>query len=98
MLAVLLLMLVFVFYGVPVMSTLVSGVEKGSPAEQAGVAKGDRIVAIDGKAVAEWEELSQSIKGSQGKPINLEIRRGNETVKVAGAADKKRGQEHFWRA
>ena len=71
-------MLVFVFYGVPVMSTQVSGVEKGSPAEKAGVAKGDRIVAIDGKPVAEWEALSQTIKGSQGKPLNLEIRRGRK--------------------
>ncbi len=95
MLAVLLLMLVFVFYGVPVMSTLVSGVEKGSPAEQAGVAKGDRIVAIDGKTVAEWEALSQTIKGSQGKPINLEIRRGSETVKVTVQPTKKEGRNIF---
>jgi regulator of sigma E protease len=95
MLAVLLLMLVFVFYGVPVMSTLVSGVEKGSPAEQAGIAKGDRIVAIDGKPVAEWEELSQTIKGSQGKPINLEIRRGSETIKVAVQPTKKEGKSIF---
>lgn len=95
MLAVLLLMLVFVFYGVPVMSTLVSGVEKGSPAEQAGIAKGDRIVAIDGKPVAEWEELSQTIKGSQGKPINLEIRRGSETIKLAVQPTKKEGKSIF---
>jgi len=95
MLAVLLLMLVFVFYGVPVMSTLVSGVEKASPAEQAGIAKGDRIVAIDGKPVTEWEELSQTIKGSQGKPINLEIRRGSETIKVAVQPTKKEGKSIF---
>ena len=95
MLAVLLLMLVFVFYGVPVMSTLVSGVEKGSPAEQAGIAKGDRIVAIDGKPVTEWEELSQTIKGSQGKPINLEIRRSSETIKVAVQPTKKEGKSIF---
>jgi len=46
LLALFLLMIVFTFYGVPVMSTQVSGVEKGSPAEHAGIAKGDRIVAI----------------------------------------------------
>ncbi len=63
-LAVLLLMLVFVFYGVPVMSNLVGGVEKGSPAEQAGIPKGDRIVAIDGKPVAAWEELSKRDQGA----------------------------------
>ena len=95
MLAVLLLMLVFVFYGVPVMSTRVSGVEKGLPAEQAGIAKGDRIVAIDGKPVVEWEELSQSIKNSQGKPLNIEIRRGSETIKVVVQPVKKEGRNVF---
>src|SRR5947207_16020766 len=36
LLALFLLIVVFTFYGVPVMSTQVSGVEKGSPAELAG--------------------------------------------------------------
>src|SRR5690349_20776126 len=45
LLAVILLMVVFTFYGVPVMSNQVSGVEKGSPAERAGLMKGDRITA-----------------------------------------------------
>ena len=79
LLALFLLMMVFTFYGVPVMSTQVSGVEKGSPAERAGIAKGDRIVAIDGKPVEEWDEFSKTIKSSEGKPSNLQIRRGSET-------------------
>ncbi len=36
LLAVFLLMIVFVFYGVPVLSTQVGGVESGSPADRAG--------------------------------------------------------------
>lgn len=95
MLAVLLLMLVFVFYGVPVMSTLVSGVEKGSPAEQAGIAKGDRIVAINGVSIVEWDDLSQTIKSSQGKALNLEIRRGAEMVKLAVQPTRKEGRNVF---
>ena len=95
MLAVLLLMLVFVFYGVPVMSTLISGVEKGSPAERAGIAKGDRIVAIDGKPVVEWDDLSQTIKSSQGKSLNVEIRRGTELVKLAVQPTRKEGRSIF---
>jgi len=94
-LAVILLMLVFVFYGVPVMSTLVSGVEKGSPAERGGITKGDRIVAIDGKPVVEWENLSQTIKSSEGRPLSLEIRRGSELVKLTVQPTRKEGRNVF---
>jgi regulator of sigma E protease len=95
MLAVLLLMLVFSFHGVPVMSTQVSGVEKGSPAELAGVQKGDRIVAIDGAPVKEWEELSAKIKGSGGKALDLQVRRGDETVHVTAQPQQKEGRTIF---
>jgi regulator of sigma E protease len=95
LLALFLLMIVFTFYGVPVMSTQVSGVEKGSPAERAGLAKGDRIVAIDGKPVKEWDELSQTIKASGGKPLNLQISRGGETVSLTVQPIQKEGRTVF---
>jgi regulator of sigma E protease len=95
LLAVFLFMVVFTFYGVPMMSTQVSGVEKGSPAEQAGIVKGDRILAIDGDAVKEWEELSQKIKGSGGRALNLQIRRGDETKNVTVQPTQKEGRNIF---
>ena len=95
MLAVLLLMLVFSFHGVPVMSTQVSGVEKGSPAETAGLQKGDRIVAIDGVPVQEWEELSTRIKGSGGKPLDLQVRRGEEIVNLTAQPRQQEGRTIF---
>ncbi|HEV8721140.1 MAG TPA: RIP metalloprotease RseP [Candidatus Binatia bacterium] len=95
LLAVFLFMVVFTFYGVPVMSTQVSGVEKGSPAERAGIAKGDRILAIDGDAVKEWEELSKKIKGSGGRALNLQIRRGEETKNIAVQPTQKEGRNIF---
>jgi regulator of sigma E protease len=95
LLAVFLFMVVFTFYGVPVMSTQVSGVEKGSPAEQAGIAKGDRILAIDGDAVKEWEELSKKIKGSGGRALNLQIRRGEETRNITVQPTQKEGRNIF---
>src|SRR5688500_2159185 len=95
MLAVLLLMIVFSFHGVPVMSTQVSGVEKGSPAEMAGLQKGDRIVAIEGTPVDEWEELSSRIKNSGGKPLHLQVRRGEEIVNFSAQPQKKAGRTIF---
>jgi regulator of sigma E protease len=95
LLAVFLFMVVFTFYGVPVMSTQVSGVEKGSPAERAGIAKGDRILAIDGDEVKEWEELSKKIKGSGGRALNLQIRRGEETKNITVQPTQKEGRNIF---
>ncbi len=95
LLALLLLIGVFTFYGVPVMSTQISGVEADSPAERAGIIKGDRIIAIDGKPVKDWEELSRAIKSSDGKALNLEIKRGAETVNLTVQPMKKENRNLF---
>ena len=95
LLAVLLLTVVYTFYGVPVMSTQVSGVEKGSPAEKAGIVKGDHIVAIDGSEVTEWEDLSKRIKASGGKALGFQIRRGTETINVTVQPSKKENRNIF---
>ncbi len=95
LLAVLLLVVVYTFYGVPVMSTQISGVEKGSPAEKAGLVKDDRIIAIDGKAVKEWDELSGTIKASGGKMLSLQVRRGTDTVDVSVQPNRKEGRNVF---
>jgi regulator of sigma E protease len=95
LLAVLLLMLVFTFYGVPVMSTQVSGVEEGAPAAAAGIMKGDRVIAIDGVPVSEWEELSQRIKTSGGKPLQLQIRRGDKVIDLTVQPTKRESRTIF---
>jgi regulator of sigma E protease len=95
LLAVLLLMIVFVFYGVPVLSTQVGAVEAGSPAERAGLTKGDRIVAVNGQPVTEWEELSKAIKESGGKPLQLQVRRAAQEVVVTVEPTKKEARTIF---
>jgi len=95
LLAVLLLMIVFVFYGVPVLSTQVGAVEPGSPAERAGVLKGDRIAVVNGQPVTEWEELSKAIKESGGGPLQLQIRRDSQEVSVTVQPTKKEGRTIF---
>ena len=95
LLAIILLMVVFLFYGVPVLSTQVGGVEPGSPADRAGIRKGDVIVSLNDHAVREWDELSRGIKESQGKPLNVRIRRDAEDVTVTVAPAKKEGRNIF---
>lgn len=95
LLAVVLLMVVYFFYGVPVLSTRISGVESGSPAELAGVRKGDRIVAVNGQAVDEWDELSGKIKESRGAPLNIQIQRDSQQLSLTVQPVKKSGRSIF---
>jgi regulator of sigma E protease len=95
LLAVILLMVVFLFYGVPILSTQVGGVENGSPAQTAGIRSGDVIVALNGQAVRDWEELSAGIKKSGGSAIALQIRRGDQDVTVNVQPAKREGKNIF---
>jgi len=95
LLAVVLLMIVYFFYGVPVLSTRISGVESGSPAELAGIRKGDRIVAVNGQAVDEWDGLSGKIKESQGAPLNMQIQRDSQQLSLTVQPVKKAGRNIF---
>ena len=95
LLAVLLMMVAFTFYGVPVLSNQIGGVEPGSPAAQAGLQKGDRVVAVNDEPINQWEELSRKIKESQGRTLNLRIRRDDREMNVAVQPVKKEGKNIF---
>lgn len=64
-------------YGMPVPneSAKVGLVQEGKPAAAAGFLRDDVIVAIDGTAIASWEDLSEAIRGSDGRELSVVVRR-----------------------
>ncbi len=50
-------------------------VTRGGNAEHAGLRPGDRIVAIDGRAIADFSDIIEMIGGSAGKTISVQIQR-----------------------
>jgi regulator of sigma E protease len=88
-------MIVFLFYGVPVVSTQIGNVEKGSPADTAGVQRGDRIAAVNGRKVESWETLSAAIKDSEGRPLNLRIVRQEKELELAVEPRRKEARNIF---
>ena len=63
--------------GPQTLSPIIGGVLKGSPAESAGIQKGDIIRSINGEEITQWNELSDSIKASTST-LTLAVER-NET-------------------
>jgi len=66
------------YYGLPVdKGILVTRVFANSPADQAGIAPGDMIVAADKKELNEMEDLSREVRSKKvGDEINVVVMRG----------------------
>ena len=58
----------------------VAGVIPKSPAENAGIKAGDKIVAIDGTKVANWDEALSVPSILPGRQVSIDVERGSSTV------------------
>ncbi len=67
----------------PFRSTQVLGLQVGMPAQQAGLKTGDRILAVDGAPVADWDALAEIIRARPGKSVQLTVERDGKTFDVA---------------
>jgi regulator of sigma E protease len=60
----------------------VGEVVANSPAQQAGLQPGDRILMVDGAPVSKWEDLVQIIHQHINTPLQLRVQRGTQTFEV----------------
>lgn len=73
--------LAFTSYLIVGLPTLVDGpvtigaVQKGLPADSAGLKTGDRVVSVDGKTVRSFKELVEVVRASSGKSLEFVIQR-----------------------
>jgi len=84
--------LVFALYGAGTPSDLpkIGGVVENMAASKAGLARGDTVTAIEGKEIASWEQLSDTVRGSGGAPLHFEVRHedGSTDTKVVTPEEK----------
>ncbi len=73
---------IFATVGRPVGSTAIQTVVAGSAAERAGLAPGDRVLALDGERVARFDQLQRHIQPRAGQPVEILVRRGETEVKI----------------
>jgi len=64
-------------------AALVIQVEPDSPAEDAGIIPGDRIIAVDDAALTEEDTLRELVQAYRpGEPVTLAILRAGDTMRV----------------
>ena len=69
-------------------TTTVEAVAPGSAAEQAGLLPGDRVVAIDGRALGP-AEISKTITSSKGRPLVVTVQRNGTVVRLKPASARQ---------
>lgn len=94
LLAVVLFSLIYGVVGVFDERTVIGGLVPGSPAAQAGLEPGDRVIMVDGQAVANWGEMVRAIQRNPNRAIGLSVLRGGSEldVRVTPVVDPETGK------
>lgn len=69
-------------------------VEKDSPAEIAGIKKGDLILSVDGTAIPDWKKLELTIGSNPDTTLEVEYQRDGKTYNVKVDV-KSKSEYHF---
>ncbi|HEX2078739.1 MAG TPA: RIP metalloprotease RseP [Longimicrobium sp.] len=77
----------------PLSEPVLGAVTPDDPAAKAGLRPGDRIVSVDGQRMATWDQVVERVRASAGKPLALEVQRGDGTFRatVTPRAEREQG-------
>ena len=74
----------------PIVPAEIGTMQPGSPAERAGLAVGDRIVAVGGTPVADFPALVKQVQPQPGKTLEFTVERSGARVVVPVEVDAQR--------
>src|SRR5262249_30620921 len=81
--AIVVLAVLFASYGQQYSSTVVGDVSPDSAAAAAGIKPGDRILAINGRAIHRFEDIAATVQLGLGAPLTLSIERDGAPLQLA---------------
>ena len=68
--------------GIQVIPPEIGQITDDSPAEKAGLMKGDTVIAIQGEKVEEWADIKALVQNGAGKPLAVTIQRQGRRIEV----------------
>ncbi len=68
--------------GVPALRPVIGEVVAGSPAARAGIEVGDEILAVEGRPVDSWKEVTRTYRDHPTDPVELVVRRGTRELRL----------------
>ncbi|MRS20025.1 sigma E protease regulator RseP [Enterobacteriaceae bacterium RIT692] len=77
----------------PQIETTLAEVQANSPASNAGLQAGDRIVKVDGQPLSQWQAFAAQVRDNPGKNMALDIERNGEPVALTLTPEAKQGKE-----
>ncbi|QCP58567.1 sigma E protease regulator RseP [Pantoea sp. SO10] len=77
----------------PQIETTLAEVQANSPASNAGLQAGDRIVKVDGQPLSQWQAFAAQVRDNPGKNMALDIERNGEPVALTLTPEAKPGNE-----
>ncbi|HEX4985142.1 MAG TPA: RIP metalloprotease RseP [Burkholderiales bacterium] len=67
----------------PALKPVIGRLVAGGAGERDGLKEGDEILALDGHAVANWEELVAAVSAAPGRALQFAVSRGGARLQVA---------------
>jgi len=61
---------------------VVGSVVTGMPAYKAGIQEGDRVLSVNGRPIAEWDDLPRALRGNVDRTVKLRIERKGRVLDV----------------
>jgi regulator of sigma E protease len=67
---------------------VIGQVESGSPAAEAGLQSGDRVIAINGTNIRNWQQLVSFVQENKAAPLKVQVERGGQNVDLTATVRK----------
>jgi regulator of sigma E protease len=72
----------YFFSGMQVIPAEIGQVTEGSPAEKAGLMKGDAVISIQGVGVEKWSDIKALVHDRAGEPLAVTLRRQGQLIEA----------------